>query len=425
MLSVSIGSVLMSGYIESEAVFQQRCTEIGLSSAFHQLLCDANYSTMGKFAYCCNFVPGGADDTQLISAIDRVCKGVHPDEGVVGVFRRLFFESFTMVQADLRMRLERSDSAPLRRLAVPERAARYARQVTKLCSLVLTNELECADCLVDETIRQFDENRLKYIRWERCLKKDAEEEGTRKVSNIDANSQGLLRISTESVAGDADTSSELLLRFAISRRGLAYDQANLIEFSLHEAWVTKLFTFRLRDAPAYHARISLEQLLNADRALFARLSQLTRAGIVPTAAGVRPIDLVFEDATKESEVLLLLTNLPLAVSGPTRVRAIEQDDNRQTKKPKAVAKSESRGQSKPAAKASGKRRGGKGDGKARRAPALPKGLEGSSITPDGSNICFDYGLGKCDKCEPGKGCVRGKHVCTLCFGDHRFIDHKK
>ena len=75
----------MSGYIESEAVFQQRCTEIGLTAAHHQLLCTANYSTMGKFAYSCNFVPGAADDTHLIECIDRVCGG-HPDEGVVGIF---------------------------------------------------------------------------------------------------------------------------------------------------------------------------------------------------------------------------------------------------------------------------------------------------------------------------------------------------
>jgi hypothetical protein len=413
----------MSGYIESEAVFQQRCTEIGLTAAHHRLLCTANYSTMGKFAYSCNFVPGAADDTRLIETIDRVC-GVHPDEGIVGIFRRLFFESFTMVQADLKMRLERSDEAPLRKLAVPERAARYAKQVAKLTSLVLTGQLECSDCLVDETIRQFDENRLKYIKWERCLMKDSEGDSVKKVNSIDHNSQGLLRLTTESVSGDADTSSELLLRFAMSRRGLAYDQANLIEYSFHEAWVTKLFTFRLREAPANHARISLEQVLNADKALFAKLCQLTRAGIIPTAAGVRPLDLVFTDTTKDPEVLLLLSNLPLASHSVAKVRALAQDETRLTKKQKQQLRAESKGQGKGSAKTDGKGNGGaKADGKGKRPPALPKGLEGSSVCPDGSKICFDYGLGKCDK--PGSGCARGKHVCTLCFANHRFIDHPK
>ena len=379
---------------------------------------------MGKFAYSCNFVPGAADDTKLIDTIDRICGGVHPDEGIVGIFRRLFFESFTMVQADLKLRLERSDEAPLRKLAVPERAARYAKQVSKLSSIVLTGQLECSDCLIDETIRQFDENRLRYIRWERCLMKDSEGDSVKRVSSIDHNSQGLLRLSTESVSGDADTSSELLLRFAISRRGLAYDQANLIEYSLHESWVTKLFTFRLREAPANHARITLEQLLNADKALFSKLCQLTRAGIIPTATGVRPLDIVFADTMKDSEVLLLMSNLPLAVHSGAKVKALSQDEARPTKKQKQQHKADAKGQSKGSAKPDGKSGGrAKSEGKGRRAPALPRGLEGSSVTPDGSKICFDYGLGKCDK--PGPGCVRGKHVCTLCFGNHRFIDHQK
>ena len=405
----------MSGYIESEAVFKQRCAEIGLTVAQHLELHDASYSTMGRFAYGCSYVPGAPDDGPLIAMIDRIC-GRHPDEGVVGLFRRLYFESFTMVQADLKLRLERSDDTPLRKLAVPERSARYDKQVIKLSSLVLTGELECADCLVDETIRQFDENRVRYIRWERCLKKDAEEDGVRKVNSLDSTLQGLVRVTPISIPGDADTSTELLLRYAMTRRGLAYDQANLLEYALHESWVTKMFTVRLRDAVPNHARVSLDQLLNADRALFARLAQMTRAGIVPTAAGVRPLDVAFPQAMADQEVIQLFAALPLASSSSKRPHIPEPKEESEKKKPKGAGRGGGKGE---------KKKKGDGKGDKRPPPALPAGLEGSSVTPDGSHLCFGFNLGKCDKCPPGKGCNRGKHQCTLCFGAHSYVDHMK
>ena len=409
----------MSGYIESEAVFKQRCSEIGLSVAQHLSLVSASYSTMGRFAYGCSYVPGAPDDAALIGMIDRICEG-HPDEGVVGLFRRLYFESFTMVQSDLKLRLERSDEAPLRKLAVPERSARYDKQVLKLSSLVLTGELECADCLVDETIRQFDENRVRYIRWERCLKKDAEEDNVRKSSSLDATIQGLVRVTTVSTPGDADTSSELLLRFAMTRRGLAYDQANLLEFSLHEAWVTKMFTFRLRADIPHHARVSLDQLLNGDRALFSKLAQMTRSGIVPTAAGVRPLDVAFPIAMADAEVLQLFAALALPAHADKRPAELPADRSKADKKQRSESKGSGKGKGDKK-----KRDKGSGKGQKRPPPALPAGIEGSSVTPDGSHICFGYSQGKCDQALPGRGCSFGKHVCTICFGPHSFLEHGK
>ena len=70
----------MSGYLESEAVFKQRCAEIGLSVADHLSLVAATYTTMGRFAYGCSYVPGAPDDAPLIAMIDRICLR-HPDEG--------------------------------------------------------------------------------------------------------------------------------------------------------------------------------------------------------------------------------------------------------------------------------------------------------------------------------------------------------
>eukprot|EP00971_Amphidinium_carterae_P156450 3101181-Amphidinium_carterae.1 len=51
---------------------------------------------------------------------------------------------------------------------------------------------------------------------------------------------------------------------------------------------------------------------------------------------------------------------------------------------------------------------------------LPDGLQGSAKTPQNAAICFAYNLGKCQ--SKGVGCVRGKHLCTKCFGEHAYIN---
>ena len=58
----------MSGYIESEALFKQRCAEMGLTVAHRLDLVAASYSTIGCFAYGCSYVPGAPDDGSLNEA---------------------------------------------------------------------------------------------------------------------------------------------------------------------------------------------------------------------------------------------------------------------------------------------------------------------------------------------------------------------
>ena len=395
----------MAGYIESEAVFKQRCLEIGMTPAHVAALTAASYQTMGRYAYSCSFVPGAADDTALITMITAVNGGAQ-NQGVVALFRRLFFESFTSVQADLKLKLERTEDTPARRLAVPERSARYEAQQLKLAGLVLRGELECADGLIDEAISQFDENRLKFIRWERCIKKEAELDNVKKDSAILPNAQGFLKATSIDNSPEADTSTELLLRFALTRRGLAYDQANLLEYANHEMWVTKLFTNRLREAPPDHQRVTLAQLLAADKALFVRLAEQTRAGIVPNHAGQRPLDLVFAATMCEQEIVQLMMPSMSSSSSTKRAGKGSEPWEVPVKKQRKGGKGKGKGKEK---------------GKSKGPPSLPSGLEGESRTPEGSHICFSYNFGKCTS---GKGgCTRGKHVCTKCFQSHPFIEH--
>ena len=63
------------------------------------------------------------------------------------------------------------------------------------------------------------------------------------------------------------------------------DQANLLEFSIHEAWSSRLLKARMDEPPPGYAGVSWSQLEAADRKLFAELADATRNGVQATAAG--------------------------------------------------------------------------------------------------------------------------------------------
>ena len=100
------------------------------------------------------------------------------------------------------------------------------------------------------------------------------------------------------------------------------DQCNVLDYAKHDAWVEKLLDIRLESPPDGYQRVTLQQIVNADRKLFLKLAELTRSGIQITAKG-RPVDLIFEQAVNHPDVLHLLQPMPTAkgsssTSGPNQ-----------------------------------------------------------------------------------------------------------
>lgn len=395
----------MAGTIESEAVFKQRCREIGMSEDLHKKISDAGFRTMGSFAYSCSYTPGGADDSPLTALAARVNGGQDLPSEQMSQFRRIFFESFTLAQADLRLRLERGEDTQPRKLAVPERAARYQSQVKRLQGLSLVGELECADTLVDEAVAQVDDNRIRYIPWEKCLRKRDEICGLKKIEVFQRSPDGTLKMASKEAAPAADASTEYSLRNCLTRRALAYDQAAIITFDVLEKWHAKMFRARSRPVMPGYSEVTFSQLQAADLMFFEKLAELTRDGILPDAGGAKPLDKAVEKAILDHEVCHLLDALPATSK---RGRDTSPDST-------------------------GKRRGNKGRGKGNKGKGkssqqsqsstpkkLPEGLEGSAVTETGSQICFGFNFGKC-KFQNKGSCNRGKHICTKCFRKHPYV----
>ena len=87
------------------------------------------------------------------------------------------------------------------------------------------------------------------------------------------------------------------------------DQANLLEYNIHQKWVDRAIKMRVTLAPHGYQMTSFPQVLDADKKLFEELSDATPAGVQVTAEG-RPLDKCFVECMNRSEVVHLLQPLP-------------------------------------------------------------------------------------------------------------------
>lgn len=85
------------------------------------------WTTLSTFAFSSSWTPKTGDDTNFV---EKVVKAILPSETHVDVpkLRKLYFEAYAMVAADLKAKLDSgpdADGQKLRRLAVVERKARW------------------------------------------------------------------------------------------------------------------------------------------------------------------------------------------------------------------------------------------------------------------------------------------------------------
>jgi hypothetical protein len=153
----------MSGVIDSEASFFERFNELGLqehTARFNGM----GWNTFGKFAFSADYIPGSADSTPFDNAVAVHGLGNvnHPHKLIA---KRLFFESYTLVLADLRRRTEQTSDAPPRRLPPPEREARHTRLQQRIQGVRIEGQREPSHQLQDVCNDQWDANVPSYISW--------------------------------------------------------------------------------------------------------------------------------------------------------------------------------------------------------------------------------------------------------------------
>jgi hypothetical protein len=87
--------------------------------------------------------------------------------------------------------------------------------------------------------------------------------------------------------------TEIQVRYALVRRGLAMDQANILDYAKHDMLVELLLDVRMQEPPNGYQRVAMKQLEAADKKFFVLLGEETRSGIKATQDG-RPCDGAFD-----------------------------------------------------------------------------------------------------------------------------------
>ncbi len=176
--------------------------------------------------------------------------------------------------AETRARLEATgagEDQPPRRLPVPERAARRSTQKASLPGLDLEGELECSHALVDSAVAMYEEDTVRHLALDECTRRSQELGGIKKDKELKTDARGFVREQTKADHPSADLASDLRIRNAFDRRGLALEQANVMSYSPHAVLVKVLFTEYLREPPVGYAKVSLDQIVRADKEVFRRL----------------------------------------------------------------------------------------------------------------------------------------------------------
>ncbi|CAE7404929.1 unnamed protein product [Symbiodinium sp. CCMP2592] len=382
----------MANYSESQSVLQSRLSVVGFAEDDVQKILP-EVGNLRRLAFISSFTPGQTDEGPLMQVLKDILKRDLTIADKAN-WRAVYNEAFAIVTAEMKQRIEKADpESTVRPLSQPERSERYERQAKKLVGISLKGPLEPADALVDLAVASYEANELRYIPWDRCVSKEAELAGEKKrdVRFTVEESSGKLRIEHKQPDLVADTSSEILVQQALTRRALAMDQANLIEFSVADKWTQRLMKARMQEPAEHFARPTWKQLESADRQLFAELRDKTRAGVQTVASG-RPLDTLLPDAMYMNEVSCLLQPFP----APALKDVPQKPDAPKWERPSPYNKG-----------------GGKGKkGKQRFMTRLPAGLEGCrSHTNRGDPICFAFNLGGCP--TKGQKCEKGLHICAV------------
>ena len=378
--------------LESASSFKARATAIGITAAIFRDLESANLDTFGKFAFACQYQPGNPDETAFVELIKRVIKR-DPDMSELSVLRRLYFESHTLALSDMKSRIERTDEDVPKRLPAPERQARRSKQIADYPGLDIQGDVEPAHQLVDRCCQQLEDGILRYIPLYECPSREQEVLKTRKEPMFAFDHSGNIKLTKQETAIKSDISSELRVKNAMIRRALAYDQSGLATFTVLDKWTNRVFHVMSKEVPQGYKKVSMEQVIAADKQLFVKVAEETRTGLIPMVGVAKPMDTAFSAAISDPEVVYCM--LPLPESGSSRT------ENKHRPQPYQDPRREQpRKENPPSA--------GKGGSKTSGKFSLPDGCVSMA---NGKPLCFNFNTGKCKAAKPGKRCRWGFHLC--------------
>ena len=294
----------MASIVDSEAQFELRMEQVRLPAALRLALKNSGVCTISALAYAYG-QPGqqiALDDFQ--AWVRQLDPGA--TIGGVSALKRLLFESQTQLLAILKEQITNPEPSAARKVPQAERDARLTNLKARLNGVLIEGHSEPSYSLLDLATQLFDQNILRFIPLEKCFSRLTE------LSFSNKSQTKLLEVEASKVVlkeKDAEFESAVQSSYqalkAFKRRGLALEFAGVMSYTAHDRYVQMLFSHLNREPPVGYNRVSVSQLLSADKAAWCFLIEKNLKPR-PDAAGVMPLNTGLEEALKSYEVSFTL-----------------------------------------------------------------------------------------------------------------------
>ena len=413
-------SIMSLSYVDSKAMFKQRCQESSIPSAVVTKLVDKGWSTLALFAHAPKVIPGQSGYEKALQDMIDALLGDDEKSHEAGL-RRLHWEAWTFTAADLKKKIEGPEEAS-RKLPTAEIGARLDALAPKLAPLKLRGVLEPSYAAIQIFAGMREDGRLRYVEWCKLTTRTQEVYSTSEDAALKSwkpDKQGIIREVPPGPGHDlkANVATDLDIQNALRRRGVCYAITELMSFEVHETVVSWLFEAYQRDPPEGFSRVTLAQIAACDREIHLAMSEASREGFSLGSDGSLPLDRHVPKVLSQQSVQQII--LPRAGAARASIKPGQKrkrsSSRNQSQPPAKAAKGQSKGKSKDKNRDSGK---------SIRTPYMPAALRGGvPRNHKGLRLCWNYNLRKCR--HEGTSCENGEHECCFpgCFERHAFLDH--
>ena len=301
--------------INSEAAFLQRCSEVCPDGSLHTSLIGQGLKNFRQLAFSIGTPRVEPTSEQYLELAANVF-GASPALGKVAMLRDLHFEATTyVIQAFKEQAASDGTDTQIKRLPMPERAARAADQQRRLSGVTIAGELQPSYHLVDKCNTMYETGALVWLAPSVCSKRDAEVAlGVNEKSPVVHLEKDSLKLAAPTMKIPVDVSSPLCLQWAWQRRGIAMDQCSLLSWKVHEEYVHRLLNFLTAPVPAGWAQVKPEQLIRADKEVWTILAREVQPPYKALADGTKPLDVPFRAMSFDQRIQVWLSPVLLSAA---------------------------------------------------------------------------------------------------------------
>ena len=243
--------------VDSVAAFEQRLNEVIPNVLARTAIQNNGIRTFSTLA----FASGTPQSPPSDDAFSQFADGVLPigyDMATYSAFRRLRFESATLVVAQLKQKVTGDTEEGKQKLPVVEKQSRLADQKRRLQGVDIQGELQPSYALVDAVNNMIDTSSVLWIAPSKATSRDQEIlHGSKNLPSVVQLEQQTLKLAAADSNLEDDCSSAIQLQWCFQRRALALDQVRLSKWECHSKWVSQLLTTHNTPPPPGHSCISL------------------------------------------------------------------------------------------------------------------------------------------------------------------------